>query len=106
TMLGISYARTRQVERAFEHLEQAVTLEPNAFGPACALGELYLRLAIPETARKHLDHALTCATTAEERAYIAALLRDERAREQRRIHRPSFPKPFWSRRKRNGEGEA
>src|SRR5262245_42370075 len=75
TMLGIAYARTREVERAFEHLEHAVMLEPDAFGPRCALGELYLRLAIPEQARDHLDRALACASTATERAYIAALLR-------------------------------
>jgi len=99
TMLGIAYARTHQVERAFEHLERAVALDPQAFGPRCALGELYLRLCVPEPAREHLDRALECAATAQERAYVQGLLREERLRDRRRIHRPSFRQPFWSARR-------
>jgi len=105
TMLGIACARTHQVDRALEHLERGVALAPDAFGPRCALGELYLRLAIPAQARAQLDRALACASTPAERAYIATLLRDERARDQRRIHRPSFPTPFWPRRRRKGKSE-
>src|SRR5262249_21613473 len=47
TMLGIAYARMRQVDRAFEHLERALVFDPDGFGPRCALGELYLRLCVP-----------------------------------------------------------
>jgi len=106
TMLGMAYARMRQVDRALEHLERGVELAPEAFGPRCALGELYLRLAIPEKARPLLERAMACATTPEERAYINALLREERARNQRRIYRPSFPKPFWPRRRAKKEGDS
>ena len=95
TMLGIAYARTRQVERAFEHLEHAVGFDPEAFGPRCALGELYMRLCVPEKARDHLGRALESATNAQERAYVQSLLRDERARDRRRVYRPSFRQPFW-----------
>ena len=94
TMLGIAYARTRQVERAFEHLERAVAFDPEAFGPRCALGELYMRLCVPETAREHLARALECATNAQERAYVHSLLREERARDRRRVYRPSFRQPL------------
>jgi Flp pilus assembly protein TadD len=103
TILGIACARTRQVERAFEHLERAVALEPEAFGPRCALGELYMRLGVPEQGREHLGRALEVATNAQERAYIQALQREERARDRRRVYRPSFRgtpwflRPWWRR---------
>ena len=100
TMLGISYARTRQVDRAFEHLEHAVAVDDAAFRPRCALGELYLRLCIPAKAHEHLDRALECATTAEERTYVQTLLREERARDQKRLQRPTFSTPFGRRRRR------
>jgi tetratricopeptide (TPR) repeat protein len=102
TMLGIAYARTRQVERALEHLEHAVGTDPDAFAPRCALGELYLRLCVPEQAHEHLQRALECATQAQERAYVATLLRDERARDRKRLYRPSFRQPFWRSRRRSG----
>jgi tetratricopeptide (TPR) repeat protein len=104
TMLGIAYARTHQVDKAFEHLERGVELEPEAFGPRCALGELYLRLCVPDQGRAALARALECASTSAERTYIATLLRDERARDKQRMQRPSFRKPFWPSRRRRDEG--
>ena len=95
TMLGIAYARSRQVEHAFEHLERAVAFDPEAFGPRCALGELYMRLCVPEKAREHLGRALECATNPQERAYVQSLLREERARDRRRVYRPNFRQPLW-----------
>src|SRR5215813_10224749 len=50
TMLGIAYARTYQVDRALEQLDRAIALNPDSFEPRCALGELYMRLCIPERA--------------------------------------------------------
>ena len=100
TMLGIAYARTYQVDRALEQLDRAVALEPDAFEPRCALGELYLRLCIPDQGREHLDRALECAANAPERAYVQGLLKEERLREHRRIHRPNFRRPFWLLRRR------
>lgn len=100
TMLGIAYARTRQVDRAFEHLECALATRPESFRPVCALGELYARLGVPEKAREHLARALECATTAEERNYVQSLLREERTRDRRRIYRPNFrPLGFFRRRR-------
>lgn len=99
TMLGIAYARTRQVERAFEHLERAVEFAPESFGPRCILGELYARLGVPQKAREQLGRALECATNAQERAYVQSLLRDERTRDRRRIYRPTFqPRGLFRRR--------
>jgi len=95
TMLGIAYARTYQVDRALEQFDRALALDPDAFEPRCALGELYMRLCIPDQAREHLDLALECASNAAERAYVHGLLKEERSREQRRIHRPNFRRPFW-----------
>jgi len=103
TMLGIAYARTYQIDRALAQLDQAVALDPDSFEARCALGELYMRLCIPDQARKHLDQALECASSAAERAYVQGLLKEERLREQRRIHRPNFRRPFWMLRRR-GEG--
>src|SRR5690348_18288160 len=48
TMVAVAYARTRRVEQAQDHLEAALALAPGAFAPRCALGELYLRLGIPD----------------------------------------------------------
>ncbi len=95
TMLAIACARTRQVERAFAHLERALELDETAFRPHCAIGELYLRLCVPAKAREHLSRALECATRAEERSYVQSLLHEERARDRRRLQRPTFDKPFW-----------
>ncbi len=95
-MLAVAYARTRRIEHAFDHLEQALSLDPDGFGPRCALGELYLRLGIPDQGRPHLSYALAHARTPEERDYVHALLKEERARTRRRMPRPSFRQPFWS----------
>jgi len=84
TLAADAYARTRRVERAFAHLDAALTADPHAFRPRCALGELYVRLGIPAQARPHLVAALARATTASERARIRALMRGERAVEPRR----------------------
>jgi tetratricopeptide (TPR) repeat protein len=107
TMLGIAHARLRQVDRAFEHLEHAVAADTGAFGPRCALGELYLRLCIPEKAFEHLQRALECAQNVQERTYVETLLREERARDRKRLPRPSFRQPFWRpRRRRTPKGDA
>jgi tetratricopeptide (TPR) repeat protein len=95
TLLGIAYARTRQVERAFEHFDRAVAQDPEAFAPRCALGELYISLCIFDEARRHLERALACAADAEERAYAQRLLREGRMRERQRVHRPSFRQPLF-----------
>ncbi|HLK09976.1 MAG TPA: tetratricopeptide repeat protein [Candidatus Binatia bacterium] len=100
TMLGVAHARTRQVDRAFDHLERAIALDPDAFGPRCALGELYLRLCVVEQGRAHLRHALELASTPEERRCVQALLREDRERDKRRAYRPHFWKPFFGGRKR------
>ena len=100
TMLGIACARVSQVDRALAHLERAVELAPDAFAPRCALGELHLRLCVVEQGQEHLAVALENASTPAERAYVAGLLREDRTRAKRRIYRPSFPRPFWSRRRR------
>ncbi len=104
TMIAVAYARSRRVEPAFEHLEAALAIDPGAFAPRCALGELYLRLGIPEQARPHLARALEVATNATERAYVQGLMKEDRARERRRAPRPSFRAPFWFfRRTRKGD---
>jgi len=100
TMLAVAYARTRRVDQAFEHLEIALAREPGAFAPRCALGELYLRLGIPEQARPQLARALEVASTPAERSYVQSLLKEDRARERRRAPRPSFGAPFWFRKRR------
>jgi len=84
TIAADAYARTRRVERAFAHLDAALTADPHAFRPRCALGELYVRLGIPAQARPHLAAALARATTASERARVRALMRGERPAEPRR----------------------
>ncbi len=99
-MLGIAYARTYQIDRALEQLDRAVALDPESFEARCALGELYMRLCIPDRAHEYLDLALECASNAAERAYVQGLLKEERLREQRRIHRPNFRRPFWMLRRR------
>jgi len=99
TMLAVAYARTRRVPQAFEHLEAALEHAPAAFAPRCALGELYLRLGIPDQARPHLARALEVASSPAERAYVQTLLKDDRTRERRRVPRPSFQARFWLLRK-------
>ena len=99
------FRSTRHVEQALEHLEAALALAPGAFAPRCTLGELYLRLGIPEQARPHLARALEVASNAAERAYVAGLLKEDRARERRRMPRPSFRAPFWLFRRARGKDE-
>jgi tetratricopeptide (TPR) repeat protein len=95
TLLGIAYARSHRVDAAFQQLERAVALDPEAFGPRCALGELYLRLCVVEKGRAHLAEALEYATSREERAYVQQLLREDRARDRKRAQRPSFGTSIW-----------
>jgi tetratricopeptide (TPR) repeat protein len=84
TLAADAYARTRRVERAFAHLDAALTADPRAFGPRCTLGELYLRLGVPAQARPHLAAALVRASTPTERARVRALMHGERTGEPRR----------------------
>src|SRR5215470_8910420 len=104
TLLGIAFARMRQVERAFEHLERAVAFDPGGFASRCALGELYLRLRVVDEGRAHLERALGASRTAEDRAYVHRLLREDRARERIRVRRPSFRVPFFPWRRRPPAG--
>jgi tetratricopeptide (TPR) repeat protein len=99
TLLGVAYAKNREVDAAFAELEHAIALDPEAFTPRCALGELYLRLCIVEKGRAHLAEALEYATTREERAYVQQLLREDRARDRNRAYRPDFSKALWGRRR-------
>lgn len=94
-LLGVAHVRARQVEHALDHLERALSLDPHAFGPRFALGELYLRLGVPALAREHLDQALALAATAAERAEVQSLLKEERVRARRGVPRPNFQQPFW-----------
>jgi len=103
TMLGIAYARTHEVERAFSHLEHAAAMDPEAFGPQCALGELNMRLCAVDSAREYLARALEYASTSAEREYVQHLLHEERVRNRQRISRPSFRKPFWPRHHKRSE---
>ena len=106
TMVAVAYARIRRVEPAVEHLEAALLLAPDAFAPRCALGELYLRLGIPDQGRRHLAAALEVASTSAERSYVQGLMKEDRTRDRRRVPRPSFRAPFWFLRRRAGKGEA
>jgi len=95
TLLGVVYARTRQIERAFLQLERAIELAPDAFAPRCALGELYVRLAMSEEGEEHLNAALRCASSAAERGYVRSLTKQARDGGRRPLSRGSFRQPTW-----------
>src|SRR5262249_20720436 len=95
TLLAVACARLRRLDEALEQLGVAIRLDPDRFAPRCVLGELYLWLGIPAQARPHLRRARQLASTAAERGYVDALLKQRRAREARRTARQDFRAPLW-----------
>lgn len=88
--LATAYAVDAQVHQAIELFEEALVPAPDDFLANLKLGELYLRLWVPEKARKHLGVAREVSRTPGEREMVRRLLAVEAGRERRRIDRPSF----------------
>ncbi|HVP44180.1 MAG TPA: hypothetical protein VMS96_12165 [Terriglobales bacterium] len=92
--IGVAYALTSQIYPAIDHLTCAAQLEPQNFHAHLKLAQLYFKLRVPQKGYEAADRALGCATTMEERAVLARLLKEERQREREGISRPWFNKRF------------
>jgi len=100
-LLGLAFARARQVARAFDHFERALELDPDGFGPRCALGELYLRVRVVEEARAHLERAAEAAETPAEETYVDGLLRELAKPPPGMVRQPTFRQPTRRRAERD-----
>ena len=92
--VGVAYALCSEIYPAIDHLEHAVELEPTSFHAHFKLGQLYFKLRVPQKGYQQAKLALQCASTMPERQLIAQLLREERARENNGISRPSLNRKF------------
>lgn len=95
--VGVAYALCSDIYPAIDHLEKAISLEPESFHAHFKLSQLYFKLRVPQKGYEEAKIALQCAPTIQERQMIAQLLREERSRENNGLARPwwnrSFEKP-------------
>ena len=96
--LGLAHAMACNIYPALDHLELAAELEPHSFTANYLLAQLNFKLRIPKKGYARAAQALEHVCTREQRKMIAALLREERAREHSGIARPWFNQP-WTNRK-------
>ncbi len=91
-VLGIALMRAIELSGAIAAFETAIELQPRSFFAHFRMGEAYMRVGIPGTAKEYLSQALQLSTTKEQRDMVRKLLSLERARAPRRAWRPDFSK--------------
>ncbi|HEX4555758.1 MAG TPA: tetratricopeptide repeat protein [Xanthobacteraceae bacterium] len=79
--LGYAYRRSHQLDAAFRHYRQALTLNPRHRGAHAHMGEAFLAIGQPERAQEHLA-ALEriCLIACEEYDGLKAAMAADRAR--------------------------
>jgi Flp pilus assembly protein TadD len=97
--LGIALGRILRIPEATEALERAVELDPAGFYPRYRLGELYMRVGVPTSAREQLQLAMDLSTSAEQRKMVRELLASDDRRATKRVWRPDFSRLFGKRRR-------
>src|SRR6266446_4033142 len=95
--LGIAHALTSNIYPAIDHLEEAAKLDPDSFAAHFTLAQLNFKLRIPKPGYEAAQRALKCVQTLEQRKMLTQLLKEERARENNGMARPTFTKPFSAR---------
>ncbi len=74
--LGIANALTYNIYPAFDHLEEAVALQPDSFAAHFTLAQLNFKLRIPQKGYASAG-AFASATTLEQRKMLTPLLSEE-----------------------------
>lgn len=88
--LGIALCRLLQIPEATAALENAITLDPQAFYPHFRMAELCLRVGLVAQAEEELTLAMDLSTSDYERRLVRDLRAIDRRRAPRRIWRPDF----------------
>lgn len=101
--LGIALGRLLRIPEATEALEKAAELDPKGFYPRYRLGELYIRVGVPITAREHLQAAMDLSRNAQERSLVRELLALDDKRGAKRLWRPDFSRLFRRRKRPQGD---
>lgn len=88
--LGISLASEGQVYRAIAVFDELLAKHPRYARGHIQAGLLYYRICATAKGRRHLETALACRPSPEERQLIERILREQAALDQRRYYRPDF----------------
>ena len=88
--LGLSLASEGQVYRAIAVFDDLLAKHPRYVRGHIQAGLLYYRICATAKGRRHLETALACRPSLEERRLIERILREQAALDQRRYYRPDF----------------
>lgn len=92
--LGMAYAMDSRVYPALDSFGKAVQLDPTNFYAHFKLAQFCFKLRIPKRGYEEASEAMRHATTVEEQALVARILKEERQRESGGLRRPTWDKPF------------
>ena len=87
---AMSLAMDNKVYEAIDVFETLLTRHPGYARGHLQLGLLYFQLCITDKGRQHLETALACDPTLEERRLIQDVLQRERKLDTGRYYRPDF----------------
>ena len=88
--LGISLAMDHKMYPAIDVFEALLVRQPACVRGHLELGLLHLRLGAIPRGQAHLQKALTCRPTLEQRRLIEATLREQDTLDKKRYYRPDF----------------
>ena len=89
-VLGIALMRAIDLSGAIAAFETAIALDPSSFFAHFRMGEAYMRVGVPTTAKTYLSEALQLSSSKEQRQMVRMLLSLEAKRAPRRVWRPDF----------------
>ena len=79
-----------QTYQAIEQFEQLLNAHPDCLRGQFELGMLHLRLGAIPKGRQHLQHALACRPSFEQRRQIESILGQQDKLDHKRFYRPDF----------------
>ena len=88
--LGMSLAMAHEIYPAIEVFETLLAHHPDYARGHLQLGLLYYKLCVTAKGRKHLEQALTCRPTREQRQLIEQVLGEQAKLDRGRYYRPDF----------------
>ena len=88
--LGISLSGDKRFYPALEVFDTLLAQHPTYFRGHLEVGLLHVRLGAIPKGREHLQRALTCRPTSEQRRKVEALLGEQARMDHKRWYRPDF----------------
>jgi tetratricopeptide (TPR) repeat protein len=89
-VFGIALMRAIDLSGAIAAFETAIALDPKSFFAHFRMGEAYMRVGVPTSAKEYLSQAMQLSATKDQRQMVRHLLSLDAKRAPRRAWRPDF----------------